>query len=378
MVQTKLPQGQTLSPHHLLASQGLPNNQTPFFSIAIPHYKHRRYLEVVLASIFSQQFDDFEIVISNDCSPDDSDETLPPLLAASGRAFLYFSQPKNLGYDGNVRFCLKASRGRYVFLLGNDDCLGAPDTLKKLHDSLQELGYPKVSVTNYADWETSAVVQRARVTQILGSGVEAAVTHFRTFSFVSGLLYDREAAATHDTGRWDQSIYYQIYLACRIIAAGGNLGTLAVMAVRKDVQIDGERVPNYASKWSDAPWSFQQRHTGLDSVARVTIDAILPYVPLSQQSGIKRKVLAELLFTLHPFWVFDYRRVANWSFAVGVARGHTPSELGKGIELDLPDKLYLWALFLTLTPIALLIPVNLFSRLMSTIRVLVWRAKQGR
>src|SRR5437762_13193830 len=80
-----------------------PAGSMPFITIGIPHYKQRRHLEVVLASLFAQEYEAFEILVSDDCSPDDSKETLPPILAASGKAFRYYAQPKHPGYDGNVR-----------------------------------------------------------------------------------------------------------------------------------------------------------------------------------------------------------------------------------------------------------------------------------
>lgn len=105
------------APHKekLLAAYAAANERPPFLTVAIPHYKHRRHLEVVLASLFEQSYNDFEILISDDNSPDDSSMSIPILLQQSGRPFRYYSQPQNLGYDGNVRFCLSAAQGRYIF-----------------------------------------------------------------------------------------------------------------------------------------------------------------------------------------------------------------------------------------------------------------------
>ena len=96
----------------LLASSDQTSGKDLFLTIAIPHYRHRRYLELVLESLFAQTYRNFEIVVSDDCSPDDSAAVIPSILLASGRPFFYYRQPANLGYDGNVRFCLRAARGR--------------------------------------------------------------------------------------------------------------------------------------------------------------------------------------------------------------------------------------------------------------------------
>jgi len=361
---------------HLLAWNTPNNASEPLITVAIPHYKHRHYLEVVLKSIFEQQFDDFEILVSSDCSPDDSDEVIPGVLKESGRRFQYYSQPHNLGYDGNVRFCLSAANGRYVFLLGNDDALASPSTLQELANQLQSLGWPQVGVTNFEDWATGSLIERALETKIVGSGVDVAVRVYRSFSFVGGLIFERAAASEHETDRWDQSVYYQIYLASRIISAGGRFATLKTVAVRKDVRLDGQTVFNYITKWQDAPWSFQSRDTGLASALRVAVDGVLPYVRDGAQSATIRKILGRALLVVYPYWILEYRQVANWSFAVGIARGLFPGILLKEYRLNLFDRIFLWAIYFLVTPVALVTPANLFSRIKAPLARVV-RKTQG-
>ena len=42
---------------HLLASNQPLGSERPLLTVAIPHYQHRRYLEIVLESIFAQDMD---------------------------------------------------------------------------------------------------------------------------------------------------------------------------------------------------------------------------------------------------------------------------------------------------------------------------------
>lgn len=361
----------------LAASSETGSGDSPFLTVAIPHYKHRRYLEIVLDSLFAQTYKDFEIMISDDCSPDDSNAVIPSLLKKSDRAFRYYAQPANLGYDGNVRFCLRTARGRYVFLLGNDDALAGPDTLEHVATLLGELDFPEVAFTNYGDWGSSSVVRRALSTAVLGAGPTAAITHFRSFSFISGLIYDQASACKHETDRWDQSIYYQIYIACRILAAGGRLGALKFCAVRKDVRIGDQTVPNYASKWANEPWSLQPRHTGLDSVIRVTADAVLPLVPKRQLSATLRRIVSKVLLFTYPFWLFEYRRISSWSFSAGIARGLWPGKLLKEYKLGFLDRAYLYALYVIVTLAGLIFPAALFNLVRSKLADFVKRLQQS-
>jgi len=345
----------------ILASHAPPADApAPLITIGIPHYKQRRHLEVVLQSLFAQQFDAFEIVISDDCSPDDSNSTIPPLLAASGRAFRYYAQKKNLGYDGNVRFLLAAARGRYVFLLGNDDGLYEPQTLATVAKLLAELGMPQVAFTNVRD-SSGGEMRRAHATRVLGSGPEAALATFRTFSFVGGLIYDTEWARRFETDRWDKSVFYQIYIAARIIAAGGKVAALDYVAVSKDVLVDGKTVPNAVTKLAQEKWSMRPRHSGMDNVIRVTVDAVLAEVPREQASWWIRRIVSQIYLITYPYWLLFQRRNGNWGAAAGLARGMWPPLYLNDFRgtLKWRDRVWLWVLWWSATVAGLTVPTSL-------------------
>ena len=361
---------------HLLASNQPLGSERPLLTVAIPHYQHRRYLEIVLESIFAQDMDRFEIVVSDDCSSDDSQKVIPGMLHRSGRPFRYYAQPANLGYDGNVRFCLAAAQGDHVLLLGNDDALAAPDSLHRIVASLRQLDNPDVAFVNYADYSTGMVTRRAQETRLLGSGPDTAIRFFRSFSFVSGLVFARQAASEHATDAWDGSIYYQIYLGSRILASGGSLAAIDECAISKDVRLDGRTVPNYATKAASVPRSFASRHTGLDSVIRVTAAAILPALPAQKRSQALRRIIGQVLTISYPHWLFEYRRVANWSTALGVARGMWPGRLLPEHKLTAGDRIWLWGAYFAVSVAGLLFPASLFVRFRTRLADWVRRMRQ--
>ena len=349
-------------PPEPIATSGPAGAGAPFFTIGIPHYNRRKYLERNLASLFAQDTRDFEVLVSDDGSSDDSNAAIPPILAASGVPFRYYAQRANLGYDANVRFCLREARGRYVFLLGNDDALASPDVLGRVARELARLDFPEVCVTNYQDWESRSVTRRVFGTRVLGTGPAAAAHYFRTFSFTSGLVFDRAAAARHETDRWDRSIYYQIYLACRILAAGGRLAGIDVVAVLDHIRLEGALVPDtYRVRYRGAPFTLRHKHTGLDSVARVTVDAISPYVPAAGRSALVRKVYTQLLAITYPYWLFEYRQLANWGWSFGIARDLWPGNRLAEYSLRLRDRAYLWTLYSAVTLVGLTVPARLFN-----------------
>lgn len=354
-------------------------NQVPFLTIAIPQYNRRRYLEANLASIFAQTYKNFEIVVSDDGSTDDSNEVIPSLLGESGCVYRYYAQRMNLGYDRNVRFCLSAARGEYVMLLGNDDSLVASNNLSEIAKDLESLQFPEVAITNYQDWESGKVRKRTYGTCLFGSGPRIAARYFRSFSFVSGIIYKVSEAKKHETDKWDASIYYQIYLACRIVAAGGRMAGLDIDAVRDHVRIDGQLFPGtYRVKYKGAPFTMRWKHTGLDSVARVTIDAILPYVDASSRTKTVSSIWSQILLINYPFWVLEYRQVANWGWGFGVARDLWPADRLREYNLPWHYRLWFWLIYLCTTAAALIIPPALFARIKDNVANFVRKRRSPR
>ena len=98
---------------------------SPVVSVVIPTYNHRAYVLDTLASVFAQTFTDYEVIVVNDGSPDDTAEVLRPLVEA-GR-IRYFEQP-NQGQAAARNRGIAEARGEFIALLDDDD-LWPPDSL---------------------------------------------------------------------------------------------------------------------------------------------------------------------------------------------------------------------------------------------------------
>jgi len=361
----------------VLGDRTWPGAERPFFTVAIPNYKRRRYLELNVESLLAQTSRSFEILISDDCGGDDSNDVIPGLLEASDRPYRYYAQEKNLGYDGNVRFCLRNARGRYVFMIGNDDKLASPSVMAELETVLRDLGFPELAITNTTDADRTAVSKRAFSSAVLGAGPPAALQWFRSFSFTSGLIYDRDITALHDTAKWDGSIYIQIYLACRVLAAGGRLAGIDVLAVVGSTKVDGETTrESYQARFRGKPWSLAPLHIGVDSVARVALDAVLPSLPPEERSAAVRRVYAQILTITYPFWLFEYRELATWGHGVGIARDVWPPHQLRDYDVNLADTAALWALYSAATFVGLTFPAKVFNRYRGPLANAVRRARQ--
>jgi glycosyltransferase involved in cell wall biosynthesis len=93
----------------------------------VPCYRLARLLGECVRSILDQTWQDFEVLILDDCSPDDT-----PAVAATftDPRVRYVRNPRNLGHLGNYNKGLHLARGRYIWLISADDALASPTVLE--------------------------------------------------------------------------------------------------------------------------------------------------------------------------------------------------------------------------------------------------------
>jgi glycosyltransferase involved in cell wall biosynthesis len=97
-------------------------------SFVIPCYKLAHLLSQCVESILSQTYGDFEILIMDDCSPDET-----PAVAASFQdlRIRYIRNEENLRQLQNYNKGINASRGKYIWLISADDYLRSNYVLER-------------------------------------------------------------------------------------------------------------------------------------------------------------------------------------------------------------------------------------------------------
>ncbi|HEX2853334.1 MAG TPA: glycosyltransferase family A protein [Opitutaceae bacterium] len=110
-----------------------PAENPPAVSVVIPTYRHAAYVEETLRSVFAQTFSDFEVIVINDGSPDNTAAVLRPWVE-SGR-IRYHEQP-NAGQSATRNRAIELARGEFIALLDDDD-LWPPDKLAWQVESLR-------------------------------------------------------------------------------------------------------------------------------------------------------------------------------------------------------------------------------------------------
>ena len=100
---------------------------TTFFSVLIPTYNGSRYLRECLDSVVLQTYRNFECIIVDDCSTDDT-YTIVQQYAEQHAFFRIYKNEKNVGLVQNWQRCIALANGDWLKFLFQDDLL-APDCL---------------------------------------------------------------------------------------------------------------------------------------------------------------------------------------------------------------------------------------------------------
>jgi glycosyltransferase domain-containing protein len=110
-------------------------NSYPLVSIGVPTYNGGEGLRRALKTVFDQGYPNLEIVISDNCSTDNTSEIIAEM-AKEHPEIKYHRQPQNTGIYNNFFYVLKHSTGKYFMWVSDDDTT-EPGTLSKCVDFLE-------------------------------------------------------------------------------------------------------------------------------------------------------------------------------------------------------------------------------------------------
>jgi glycosyltransferase involved in cell wall biosynthesis len=105
-------------------------------SIIIPVYNVERYLARCLDSVLSQTFNNWEVILINDCTPDGSQKIIDHYVNTDNRIRSIINDV-NMGLGGARNVGLKAALGKYLMFLDSDDYISDENVLRKLMKQMQ-------------------------------------------------------------------------------------------------------------------------------------------------------------------------------------------------------------------------------------------------
>jgi glycosyltransferase involved in cell wall biosynthesis len=108
----------------------------PFFSICIPCFNHGRYLGETISSVLEQDFDDFEVLVADNASTDNSKE----VARSFGDSRIQLLENRyNIGFAPNLQRVTETAKGKFMILLSSDDLM-RPGALSQYHRILTDQG----------------------------------------------------------------------------------------------------------------------------------------------------------------------------------------------------------------------------------------------
>lgn len=114
-------------------------------SVVMPAYNAADYIAETIGSVIGQSYDNWELLIVDDCSNDDTQKTV---CSVKDKRIRYFRNHRNMGAAFSRNYALREARGRWIAFLDCDD-LWDPCKLELQLSFMVESGFP-FTYTDYA------------------------------------------------------------------------------------------------------------------------------------------------------------------------------------------------------------------------------------
>lgn len=108
----------------------------PKVSVIMGVYNDEPYLQEAVKSILNQTYYNFEFIIINDCSTDNSKEIIDYYLRQDER-IVYLENKKNIGLSASLNRGINIAKGKYIARVDADD-ISFPERLAKQVEFLEE------------------------------------------------------------------------------------------------------------------------------------------------------------------------------------------------------------------------------------------------
>ncbi len=188
----------------------------PLVSILMPVYKTAPYLHEAMDSVLSQTFTDFELIVLNDCSPDDAEEILDTY---DDPRIVRYKGEKNEGLSNVLNVGIDMARGKYIARMDSDD-VSLPNRLQVQVDYLE--AHPEIDLVSVGMqlfgakeevWIREKDPEKVKITALFYSPVLHASSVWRKDSFERhGLRFLQEMVPAEDYDLWTRALVKDLKL----------------------------------------------------------------------------------------------------------------------------------------------------------------------
>lgn len=105
-------------------------------SVIVPSYNHEKYIKEAILSVFAQNYSPLEIILSDDCSKDNSYKVMQELANnySGPHKIILNENKKNLGLTAHVDLLVSLSHGQLIVGAAGDD-ISLPDRVSKIYNA---------------------------------------------------------------------------------------------------------------------------------------------------------------------------------------------------------------------------------------------------
>lgn len=183
---------------------------SPIVSILMPVYNTAPYLREAMDSILSQTFGDFELIVLDDCSPDNAEEILDTY---EDPRIVRYRGEKNAGLSNILNVGIGMAQGRYIARMDSDD-LSCPDRLQIQVDYLES--HPQFDLVSAGMqlfgakegiWTREQNPEKVKINALFHSPILHASSMWRKDSFErNGLRFRQEMVPSEDYDLWTRAM----------------------------------------------------------------------------------------------------------------------------------------------------------------------------
>ena len=138
-----------------------------YFSVIIPLFNRSKTISKAIKSVLNQSFTDFELIVVDDCSTDNSSEIVHQFQLLDSR-IRYLKNENNLERCITRNIGIQSAKGKYICFLDSDD-YHLPFHLETFHKKILEEKEPKAFLFTSAWNETEDDLRTERVCPEIGN-----------------------------------------------------------------------------------------------------------------------------------------------------------------------------------------------------------------
>lgn len=195
-------------------------------TIGIPTYNRaNRFLVPALECALAQDWDNLEIIVSDNCSTDNTSEIVSSYTDPRLR---YVRQTENIGANNNFNFCVQEAQGTYFLLFPDDDIID-PDLVSSCMAAASGVSDYGVIRTGTRLVDGDGILIRDIPNQAAGHDYNAFFRDWmkgRFTSYVCSTLYNTQMLRDIGGFQSHHGLYQDLMALARLIARGGHCNVL--------------------------------------------------------------------------------------------------------------------------------------------------------